>query len=277
MTSQTSTPNSVTPLPGGVNSALQYRFNRATGSFLTNPVFDLTYNKAQKVQYNGKTYSIPDGVSYSPVTSSVETSETCLLQSEQDFSSYYSKSLQLSGSVPTEFGIVSASAGTSSMVSNSNFNFASNSYAINTAAQACCQISRAVGSVNPDKTFTSALQQLPTAITSQNDQAQYEKFFGLYGTHYLVSGSMGASYIMVTTVNQSLVQSSGTQTVSNNIGLGFQSLEGGASLSASTVTGSSQFFSTNSDKVSCQIYTFGGNGGSTTVETFLDSAFAYPA
>ena len=262
------------PLPELTNYAAN-AYNAKDGNFLGAPVFTLTYDNNNTVNWNTETISYPDQLSASAATSSYSGSNTVLMETTADYDRAYSASVQ------AEFSGVSysGSASSSLMYRGSLFSSTSSVYGLNQYLQTVLAFERlpVTSSSHLDPAFVTALNALPIDVSTADAQQQYFAFFDTYGTHYAATGTMGGTIVMETDVDDSVMESSTALEVSTAISAGYEGMISSGSISATAAYSASTFLSSHKNQIQISTTTMGGLYSSgETIATWQQSIYGSP-
>ncbi len=230
-------------------------YNTKDGNFLSQPVFKLTYEDGQTINWgqdDPQEEPIPDQIKASTTTTHYELSSSLLLQSKADYDRSFSVSVDAEYSGVTFSGSVQSSL----LYHGSLFSDTSSSYALNFYLQSVLNFERlSISSSSLEDDFITAVKSLPTTITTVEDQEEYFKFFDNYGTHYTSFATMGGTIVMETQIDDSVFQSYSSVEVTAGVSAGYNSVISNGTLDASAAYSSStnKFLSETSSKVTLNV------------------------
>lgn len=230
-------------------------YNAKDGDFLSRPVFKVSYNKGQTIQWHGAPADIPDQVSASAGTRSITSNTALLMETKADYDRTFSASVDAAYSGITYSGSVQ-----SSLLYHGNlFSSTSAYYALNFMQQVILTFQR-VGPLpaDLDPDFAASLRALPQQISSAEQINAYYAFFNAYGTHYATLGALGGTIVMESEISDSVFESTNQLDVSVGITAGFEAVIGSGSLNVSTAYSESDFLSTHRNQIALTINALGG-------------------
>lgn len=270
------------PLPNCV-PYLKNGFDPKTTSFMTSPIFDLTYSNGVTTPYGNQNQavsqitqcSVPDQVtSYQTLSSIKWSSSQNFMRTISDYK--YSFSVAVNAGLKGQK--YSGSLSSSLTYSSNLFSDTSKEYFLSFRYQEVYTIERnltsAQSSLNP--TFAAALNGLPATISSASAYQQYAAFFQQYGTYFFVSGTFGGSLVRESIVSKSLIKSQGALAVTASIKGSFETeigkVSGGASSSYNESNSQTQY----QDQITSSLSSVGGIYDPNDLGSFFQSCFEAP-
>lgn len=241
--------------PPNLENYVGNAFNAKQANFLSERVFKLTYEKKQKVNWNGEERSVPDQVNATPSTKSIIQKSSVLMSNKSEYDRMFSASIGAEYSGVTYSG----SANSSLMYHGNLFADSSSSYALNMYTQSIFSFERlTLHAEDLDEGFVTALKGLPETIDTAAKKKKYFEFFDSYGTHYSHLANMGGLVVMSTKVENSLRRSASEREVTLAITAGYDGVVHKGKLSAESAYSSSDFLEQNREQVAIDITVEGG-------------------
>ncbi len=267
----------ITEIPGLI-TPLSCGFNARTASYLTNPVFNVTYEKTQggkprTVKYDGVLCNIPDQiVTFDTATNSSAGSTAGFFNSTYEFDQVYRYQDSL-GVAGIDF---SGSLSQRMTYSRSMFSSYLNAYYLSFSVFSTYGIRRAdVQGSDMTADFVSELEALPGEIRGPDDYAAYVRFFEAYGTHFVLKGDFGGYQVMGTDLDASFLAQSDTSEVAQELDAAFSGAVRSGTLNAASVYAQSEYLSSIRANLT---FAFDARGGvpNSDVDTYRSSVFGLP-
>ncbi len=249
-------------------------FDPLQSSFLTQPIFQLTYANGTQSQFNGVPCSIPDGVVFMERTEFGYSNSEHFMRTVSDFK--YSFSVAVSAGLHGQK--YSGNFSSKLTYGASFFSDVTKEYFLTFASQQCYSILRDCGAAQASLTsgFSADLAALPATITSSNDYQAYATFFQKYGTYFLVSGVFGGFMAKATTISKSVVKAADHAKLQTAISGSFQTEIGKVTGSASASYSDSQYLDQYQDDMSSTISAVGGTYAPDQPASFFASCYSNP-
>jgi len=249
-------------------------FDPLQSSFLTQPIFQLTYANGTQSQFNSVTCSIPDGVVFMERTAFGYSNSEHFMRTVSDFK--YSFSVAVSAGLHGQK--YSGSFSSKLTYGASFFSDVTKEYFLTFASQQCYSILRDCSAAQASLTsgFSADLTALPATITSSSDYQAYAAFFQKYGTYFLVSGVFGGYMAKATTISKSVVKTADHMKLQAAISGSFQTEIGKVTGSASASYSDSQYLDQYQDDMSSTISAVGGTYAPDHPAAFFASCYSNP-
>lgn len=249
-------------------------FDPLKSSFLTQPIFQLTYANGAQGQFNGVTCSIPDGVVFLERTQFGYSNSEHFMRTVSDFK--YSFSVSVSAGLDGQK--YSGSFSSSLTYGASFFSDVTKEYFLTFATQQCYSVRRDCSAAQASLTpgFTADLAALPATIGSSSDYQAYAGFFQKYGTYFLVSGVFGGFMAKATTISKSVVKTADHMKLQAAISGSFETEIGKVTGSASTSYNESQWLDQYQNDMSSTTSAVGGTYQPDKPAAFFSSCYDNP-
>jgi hypothetical protein len=235
-----------------LQNAFKYAYNCRKANFMGSQIFNFTFTKGNTMTYNGKSYDVPDQLTVSSIAKQYQDQSTISLKNEKDYDDKFSAKVKgeytgvvFNGSFNSELSFHG------SLFSSSEVEYFVNSVAYQTYVG---QRNRWENCLDSD--FVSDLAKLPSEMN--NNFQLFIDFFDLYGTHFLKNGSFGATLLMQTSVEKSLLKELSEREITAAITAGYSGAVTSGELSASTVIKNSEKLQKNQSSVSLLFQSLGG-------------------
>lgn len=251
-------------------------FNMKDGTFLGKPVFNLTFENANKntIMWDGQEKIYPDQISADTGTSHYSSQETLVLENESDYDRAFSASInaEYAGAV------YSGSVKSSFMYHGNLFQSSSETYGLDFYVQTLLQFKRLTFTkADLDADFIAALAALPVSIEKDEGRMKYNDFFDMYGTHYISGGSIGGTIIMETSVSDSLFKSTEEMEVKAAISAGYQGVVASGKLDADAAYKASSFLQKHQKSMRVSLTVMGGTyAKDASIVDWIKSVYATP-
>ena len=263
------------PLPGATAPFVN-GFNMRNGDVSPEQIFAFTVEQARFEPYPNpgntvpRTVLVPDQLTYISRPGLMQTQIQREIKSATDFQQAYSVGVDASIE-----SLVWSSACSSSLASSSSvFQSAGRSYFMNFAVQTAYSIRREPSSFDPT-CVTPSFQERLAKLSPDSPQADFFRFFDVYGTHVLMDGTFGGYFVLTTSVETKAMSESTSRDLKSSLSGSFSGLVTSGRLSVSLMSSEAEKKEFSESNMQFDLDVVGGVYSSST-DAFFTSCFGAP-